>query len=175
MKKIKKFAIVLLMIFSMSSASAVEYRSVGSDAEFNAYTFDGQLFLVLSFTDNEKNHLTNTTVVKFMLTDGTILRFDGTNEASSYEGNSSTVITNFGYVSSGFTSNNNSSKHFVVFRISQEELERLKIGVDKVTINTIPDVYKRTKWKGQKSFGSNLYNDFVNIYDEFTEEPNYWR
>jgi len=44
MKKIKKFAIVLLMIFSMSSASAVEYRSVGSDAEFNAYTFDGQLF-----------------------------------------------------------------------------------------------------------------------------------
>jgi hypothetical protein len=28
MKKIKKFAIVLLMIFSMSSASAVEYRRV---------------------------------------------------------------------------------------------------------------------------------------------------
>ena len=76
---IKKIAILLILMISVSSAFAVEFRSVGSNADFNVYTFEGRKYLILSFKDDSENRLTNYTIVKFMLSDGSILTLDGTN------------------------------------------------------------------------------------------------
>ena len=42
-------------------------------------------------------------------------------------------------------------------------------GVDKVAINTLPEVYKRSKWSGKEIFGQKLYDDFKNLANEFDE------
>ena len=163
---------IFVFAFSNISLFAVEYCSVGSNAEFIAYTFDGKYYLVLSFKDSEDHHLTSSTIVKFMLNDGTILRFDGTSEASSINSSSSSIITNWGHgIASGYTFDSSSQKHYVIFPITQEQIDSLQTGVDRVTINTIPKVYKRSKWAGKKNFGNNLYKDFKCIFDEFTDEP----
>ena len=73
---------------------------------------------------------------------------------------------------SGYTIDRSSEIHYAVFLVTQEQIESLKVGVDKVVINTIPEVYERSKWSGKKTFGSSLYHDFINIKDEFTEETN---
>ena len=48
-------------------------------------------------------------------------------------------------------------------------VEQLKVGVDKVAINTIPEAYKRSKWAGKEMFGPTLYEDFKNLKNEFDE------
>ena len=48
-------------------------------------------------------------------------------------------------------------------------VEQLKVGVDKVAINTIPEAYKRSKWAGKEKFGPTLYEDFKNLKNEFDE------
>ena len=166
MNRVRKTAILLLMIFSASSAFSVEYRSVGSSTDFNAYTFDGKYYLILSFKDDSKNRLTNYTVVKFQLKDGSILVLNGTNASSSVD-SSSTSIYNGGF---GYTTGNTDEKHYAILPITEEQIESLKKGVERVAINTIPEVYKRSKWTGKKNFGQNLYNDFKSLPDELTDE-----
>ena len=40
---------------------------------------------------------------------------------------------------------------------------------EKVAINTIPEVYKRSKWTDKEKFGIGLYNDFKALKNEFDE------
>ena len=47
--------------------------------------------------------------------------------------------------------------------------KKLKNGIEKVAINTIPEVYKRSKWTGKEKFGIGLYNDFKALKKEFDE------
>jgi len=65
--------------------------------------------------------------------------------------------------------NSSSTTHCVALPISEGEIGKLLIGVDKVSINTIPVVYKRSKWAGKKSFGETLYEFFQNLKDDFEE------
>ena len=158
----KKFVLLLIFIISMTSASAVEYRSVGSNAEFCAYTFDSEYFLFLSFKDDDDNRLSNNTIVKFKLLDGTVIRLEGTDGSTK----TTTSAVNWGF---GIVTGSSSEKHFAVVRITREEIEMLAIGVDKVAINTLPEVYKRSKWSGKETFGKRLYDDFMNLTSEFEE------
>ena len=66
-------------------------------------------------------------------------------------------------------SGGSSDKHFAILSITDEEIEKLKIGVEKVAINTIPECYKRNKWAGKETFGSNLYEEFKRMKNEFDE------
>ena len=157
MKKLLFF--LLLMI--PTSVSANSY-SVGSNAEFYVYNFDGEYFLILSFKDDDENRLTDNTVVKFKLKDGSILTFAGSDGSKKKKSH----LTNWGF---GIMSGGSSDKHFAILSITDEEIEKLKIGVDKVAINTIPECYKRSKWAGKETFGSNLYEEFKRMKNEFDE------
>jgi len=158
----RRFILSLFFLFSLSSAFAVEYRSVGIKAEFCAYTFDGQYFLILSFKDVGDNRLSNNTIVKFKLNDGTVLRLEG------YNGSTETSISSL-YWGYGVSSSSSDEKHYAILTISPEQIEKLKIGVQKVSINTIPEVYKKFTWIGKAKFGQLLYDDFMNLRDEFDE------
>ena len=142
--------------------NAINYRSVGSNADFCVYRFDGESFLILSFKDDDENRLTDNTIVKFKLKDGRILILNG------FEGSKKVKHSgvNWGF---GIVSGSSSDKHYAILIISQEEIEMLKVGIDKVAINTIPEVYKRDSWAGKEKFGANLYDDFKNEKDEFDE------
>lgn len=158
----KKLILIFLFLLSISEANAVEYRSVGSNAEFCVYTFDGEYYLILSFEDDDENHLSNNTVIKFMLIDGTVIRLEGTEGSKS---------TSHGSVHWGFgiSSGSSTDKHYAIVRITQEQIEQLKIGVDKVAINTLPEAYKRSRWSGKENFGISLYQDFKELKNEFEE------
>jgi len=153
------FSIVMLVTTSMSAA---EYYSVGSNADFCVYTFDGYYFLILSFKDDDENRLTDNTIVKFKLKDGSVLSLSGSDGSKSTK----SKMTNWGF---GIMSGGSSDKHYAILLITTEDIEKLKQGVEKVAINTIPKCYKRSKWSGKDSFGSKLYEEFKNLKNEFDE------
>lgn len=163
----KKIIMFLLMIFSVSSLYAVEYRSVGSNADFNAYTFDGKYYLILSFKDEGDNRLTNFTIVKIKLNDGRLLVLEGLNASNSIDNSSTSFYTGSGF---GYSIGSSDEKHFAILPITEEQIESLNVGVERVAINTIPEVYKRSKWSGKKNFGQSLYNDFKNLVDELSDD-----
>lgn len=158
----KRLVFFLFLSLIMTSANAVGYRSVGTNADFCVYTFDGDYFLVLSFKDDDKNRLSDQTVVKFQLKDGSIMRLTG------YDGSKKTYVQSYfwGY---GMASESTNENHYAVVYITPEQIEQLKIGIEKVAINTIPEVYKRSKWTGKEKFGIGLYNDFKALKNEFDE------
>ena len=158
----KRLVFFLFLSLMMTSAKAVDYRSVGSNADFCVYTFDGEYYLVLSFRDDDKNRLSEQTVVKFQLKDGSIMRLTG------YDGSKKTSVQAY-YWGEGMASENTSEKHYAVVYITPEQIEQLKNGIEKVAINTIPEVYKRSKWTGKEKFGIGLYNDFKALKNEFEE------
>ncbi len=158
----KKILFLALLLFSTTSLSASDYFNVGSNATFYTYTFDGQYFLILSFKDDNTNKLANNTIVKFMLNDGTILRLEGSQSNAKDE--SSYVHLDW-YTASG----SSSETHYAVLQITKEQIEQLKKGVNKIAINTLPEVYKRSKWNGKDKFGTALYTSFSNLKSEFDD------
>lgn len=156
----RKIVLLFLLMISTSSAFAQHFYSVGSNAEFCVYTFDSEYYLILSFKDDNENRLTYNAVVKFMLNDGTIVVLGGTDGSTKKKSR----ITNWGF---GIITNNTFEKHFAILPITKEQIEQLKIGVDKVAINTIPLPYKRNKWMGKEEFGLSLYNEFMELKGDF--------
>ena len=160
MKKLIIF--VLLSALYATSTFAVKYRTVGLNAEFCVYTFDGQYYLIMTFKDTNENRLTENTIVKFKMNDGSIMRFEG-NDGSKKK--LSTGV-HWGF---GIMTGSSSDKHFAVFPITEEEIDQLNTGVDKVVINTVPEVYMRDDWQGKGKFGSSLNEDFKKLKNEFGE------
>jgi len=157
----KKLLLAMFLLMSIS-ASAVEYCSVGSNADFSVYTFDGAYYLILSFKDDDENRLTDNTIVKFKMKDGKVLVLTGEDGSKKTKTN----MTHWGF---GIMSGGSSDKHYAILYITPEQIEMLKDGVDKVAINTIPEVYKRQKWAGKDSFGTKLYDDFKKLKNEFDD------
>lgn len=157
----KKFLVSLFLLIS-ASVSAIEYCSVGSNADFCVYTFDGEYFLILSFKDDEENRLTDNTIVKFKINDGNVIVLEGRDGSKKTK---SSMI----HWGAGIMSGSSSEKHFAILFITPEQIEMLKAGVDKVAINTIPEAYKRQKWSGKESFGNKLYNGFKSLKNDFDE------
>lgn len=160
MKRLLFLFVISLM--TISSAYAIKYRNVGLNAEFCVYTFESQYYLILSFKDTDDNRLTDNPIVKFKMSDGSIMRFEG------YDGSKKTLNrgVHWGY---GIMTGSSSDKHFAIFPITTEEIEQLKIGVEKVVINTVPEIYMRDNWTGKAKFGSSLNEDFKNLKNEFGE------
>lgn len=135
--------------------------TAGTNVRFYPYTFNGDTFLVMEFTDHSNCSLTGNPIVKFKMSDGSELKFEGI--VSNSETNSSAY--KFGYV----IINSSTTSHCVAMPITKEEIECLKVGVDKISINTLPVVYKRSKWAGKKSFGETLYDIFQKLKGDFEE------
>ncbi len=158
----KKIIFLFLLLFSTISMSALSSYSVGSNADFYVYTFDGQYYLILSFKDDNENKLVNNTIVKFLLNDGTVMRLEGTQSNAK---NESSYVHIDWYTASG----SSSETHFAVLKITKEQIESLKKGVSKVAINTLPKVYKRNKWSGKDKFGLSLYAAFAGLRGELED------
>jgi len=158
----KKIIFLFFLLFSTTSISAADSYSVGSSAEFYTYTFDGEYFLILSFKDDSTNKLSNNTIVKFQMTDGTVLRFEGSQSDAKDE-------SSYVYIDWSSASGKSSETHYAVLKITKEQIEMLKKGVSKVAINTLPEVYKRSKWSGKDKFGISLYTSFINLKGEFDD------
>lgn len=158
----KKLVILFLLLISVTTSFATEPLSVGSNAKFYAYRFDNEYFLILSFKDDEENRLTDGSVIKFLLTDGRILKLEGVDASKSTKNKS----VNWGL---GISSGSSSDTHFAILSITKEQIEMLKTGIDKIAINTIPEVYQRNKWSGKADFGKTLYKNFSDIKDEFEQ------
>lgn len=161
-KHMKKIILSFILFLSMSMTYAAEFRSIGLNAKVCAYTFDGDYYLILSFKDYNDYKFLGRPVIKFLLNDGTIIKLDGYDEAVKI---TSTAI-DWGGISTGSSKEN----HFAVLPISKEQIEQFKMGVDKIAINTIPQVYKSRKWSNKKNFGMLLYQDFMELPDDFSIE-----
>ena len=161
-KHMRKIILSFILLLSMSLTYAAEFLSIGFNAKVCAYTFDGNYYLILSFKDYNDYKFLGRPVIKFLLNDGTIIKLDGYDEAVKI---TSTAI-DWGGISTGSSKEN----HFAVLPISKEQIEQFKKGVDKIAINTIPKVYKSKKWSIKKNFGMLLYQDFMDLPDDFSIE-----
>ncbi len=158
----KRFIISMMCLLSVSSLFAQSFRSVGSNAEFCVYTFDGKYYLILSFRDDHKNRLIDYTIVKFKMADGTVIKFEG-NIGSKREENSAYHI-DYDYVAG-----NTKETRYAILPVTLEQIEQLNNKIERVAINTIPEVYKRAKWSGKDAFAQSLYRDFKTIQSEFED------
>ncbi len=158
----KKILFLFLFLFTVSSTYAVKYRSVGSSAEFTAYLFDGQYYLILTFSEGSGFHMTEETIVKMQTKDGKVIKI-GSVKGSSSERSSS----NFWGIDYDQVSTKTEKKRYAMLAITREQIEMLKAGVHAVAINTIPEVYYRDSWSGKDKFGPGLYDDFMIMKDPF--------
>lgn len=168
----KKLLLVFCLFISAVSIQAqskddiyeatIEPCSVGSYAEFFAYTFDNVYYLILAFQDAGRNNLIANCIVKFKMNDGSVLKLTGVDR--SVQSSSSAIHWGFGYSTGSST-----DTHYAVFPITQDEIEMFKVGVSKVAINTIPVVYERSQWSGKKKFGQRIYEAFKVIKNEFDD------
>jgi len=156
----KKILMIFILLLSVSSIYAVKYRSVGNNAEFSAYLFDNEYYLILSFTDGSDYHLIEKTIVKFKLKDGSVIKLGGV-QGSTSEKSSSYF---FGYDQASTRTEKNV---YAMLKITKQQIEMLKEGVEIVMINTIPSVYMRNSWSGKDKFGPGLYVDFQSLKEEF--------
>ena len=165
MRTMKKLVLFFLLCLSVTASYAVDFRSIGSNADVCAYSFDGHYYLILSFKDDSSNRLTEQTIIKLKLNDGTVLRLEG------YDGSRNTSSDSYFWNTglTAFVTENSTERHYAIVEITPDEIEKLKVGVDKIAINTIPEVYKRQKWSGKAKFGSTLYDDFKKLKDDFDE------
>lgn len=164
MKKQLLFIFFLLVCLGVKAQYQSEnpvYMTAGSNVKFWYYTFDGNTYLIMQFTDHDNYSLPSRPIVKFKMKDESELRLDGL--VSNSETSSSAYKIGYTII------NSSSTTHCVALPITKGEIDKLLIGVDKISINTLPVVYKRSKWAGKKSFGEKLYEIFQSLKGDFEE------
>ena len=153
-----KRLLLLLLIMTLSlSINAKDMLSIGGTEVF-AYRFDNNYYLLLKYQDDINRMVGGPIIIKFMMTDGSILRLEG------FETNSIKVNN---------PQNNYipiETYHYLMFKITFEQITMFKNGVERFALSTVPEVYEKHKWVGRKSFGQKLYNEFMELKDEFYEE-----
>lgn len=155
----KKVLLTLVLALACYTNILAESFSIGSNADLYTYRFDNEYFLVVSFKDDSDNRLMEGSVLKILLKDGGIIRLDGT------EGSKRTKTRQQNWVL-GITTGKTTDTHYAIFYISNEDVNSLKNGVEKIAINTIPERYV---YDCGKKFGQNLYDSFMKIKDEFAK------
>ena len=161
MKRILFTVILALFTTSLFAQFLQGFHSVGMNANFCAYYFDGHYALILSFNGNQDTKLTDYAVVKLLLNDGSVMKLEGYNGIEQKSLNAVTIR--------GISMGSVNEKNYAVFPITLEQIEMLNLGVDRIAINTIPMVYKQSSWFGKKNFGQSLYKDFKRLKGDFDE------
>ncbi len=146
------------MLFMLISVKSFAIDKVGADnAEFNAYRFDNQNFIIMTFKDKDDVRLSNDAVLKLEITGGKVIRLQGTdgNKASK------TNAVNWG---AGIMTGSTSDVHYVIFPISAEQIALLKQGVTKIVINSVPELFQKSYKKDK--LGAALSLQFESLKDE---------
>lgn len=149
----KKILFVLwCMILCIPTVASAKFYNLGNGLKVSAYRFEGDNYFILSFTDDEDDlRLGNNPILKIKMTDGTVIRLTGSDDPKFAK--TSPHLWKFGVLDGdGFNT------HMVIYYITPEDIDKLQAGIEKVMLNTIPDVYLRT-FKSDK-VGKQLYDDY---------------
>jgi len=138
------------------SADAVKYRELGFQSKFSVYTFDSIKYLMLTFQDDKYHQITDNVIVEFKLKSDKIVKLVNTQAGERQKTQSISWIS---------VSNN---CHYVLFEISDEIIEMMKVGIKAVAINTIPEVYSYDGDEAEE-FGELIYKDYTSMKNEFNE------
>ena len=157
----KKLLIALICLFTAVSAfSAPKLYRIGYQVSLCAYRFDDAYYMVLSFGDADKC-INIEPILKLKLADGQVIKLDGTNNEKIKQRSVGHIIGNRTIITSS------TNRFYVAFPISEEDINKLGVGVTKVAFNTLPSPYIKTI--DDESLGANLIKDFYSLKDEFDE------
>lgn len=143
---------MLLLALCSFAQNKVNYYNIGKKASLSAWCFDGNKFLILSFSDNDEKRLVESPIIKIQLFDGSILRLSGVD--CSYK----TIMQGGKYGSK------EAGTHYIMLPVSDEQIKNLDTGVMKIVINTIPELFYKSY--SSDKFGAKLHEDFMNWKDE---------
>ena len=152
----KKILLLILFWGMFLSANAVKYRELGFQSKFSLYTFDSIKYLMLTFQDDKYHQITDNVIVEFKLKSNKMIKLVNTQAGERQKTQS-------------FSWNSVSNNcHYVLFEISDEIIEMMKVGIKAVAINTIPEVYS---YNGDETeeFGELIYKDYTSMKNEFDE------
>ncbi len=152
----KKILLLFLFWGMFLSANAVKYRELGFQSKFSVYTFDSVKYLMLTFQDDKYHQITDHIIVEFKLKSNKMIKLVNTQAGERQKTQSISWIS---------VSNN---CHYVLFEISDEIIEMMKVGIKAVAINTIPEAYS---YNGDETeeFGELIYKDYTSMKNEFDE------
>lgn len=158
------------MFFTLTQAFAFKKARLCNNISFTAQRFEGETYLIMLVDFDKDKHLLSNTVVKFKLTDGSVLRFE------SSEGTIKNKMASIGFhYGSGISSSSsiNESVSYIMFPISEEQIQSLEKGVIAAVVNTIPEMYRIVLKEFYFTF--DLYNVLTNIEetDEFLDSIEY--
>ena len=152
-------AMLLLALYSFAQ-NKVNYYNIGKNASLSAWCFEGNKFLILSFSDNDEKRLVESPIIKIQLFDGSILRLSGAD--CSYKTTMQQTILKGGKYGS-----KEAGTHYIMLPVSDEQIKNLDTGVMKIVINTIPELFYESY--SSDKFGAKLHEDFMNWKDELSE------
>mgnify|MGYP007065775161 FL=1 len=143
---------MLLLALCSFAQNKVNYYNIGKKASLSAWCFDGNKFLILSFSDNDEKRLVESPIIKIQLFDGSILRLSGVD--CSYKR----------IMQGGKYGSKEAGTHYIMLPVSDEQIKNLDTGVMKIVINTIPELFYKSY--SSDKFGAKLHEDFMNWKDE---------
>lgn len=158
MKRLQVLLLLLATTAGAMFAADTNYYNIGRNAKFSAYRFESSNYIIMSFVDDNENRLPNLPIVKIKLGNEQTIRLQGFDNSKQTASNA--INLGFGLIAGGTI-----QQHFVIFQISDEQIEQLQHGIKKLTINTIPEIYTRTM-KNDKT-GNQLFLDFKRL----TKQP----
>lgn len=155
----KRILLTICMIVLAINAFAYKSANINGNVSISAQRFEGNTYMIMKVEADKDKMVLPETILKFQLTDGTILRFesaDGTTKGKS--------STGMGWVGQQTT---DKSDNYLVFLITNEQIELIKNGIKAAVINTIPEMY-REKFSNSY-FANTLYKILTDIQetDEF--------
>lgn len=159
MKRIILFLILSCITISMHSQRICSF---GSQASLYPCQFENKKYLVLGFDEvkNKYSFLRDTVVLKFQFSDGKVLRLQGLRGDSkkvqaSIDGERrlSQQLSFFIYT------------YYVVFPITQKEIDMFKGRANRAVVNTIPALYK--VYDMGEEWTQKIYNGFKELKDDF--------
>lgn len=152
MRKFFLLSAMLLLALCSFAQNKVNYYNIGKKASLSAWCFDGNKFLILSFSDNDEKRLVESPIIKIQLFDGSILRLSGVD--CSYKR----------IMQGGKYGSKEAGTHYIMLPVSDEQIKNLDTGVMKIVINTIPELFYKSY--SSDKFGAKLHEDFMNWKDE---------
>lgn len=159
MKKILLFLILQTLTLIVSAEGVCRF---GPQASLYTCQFDGKRYFVLGFDEvkNKYSYLQDTVIIKFLFSNGKVMKLQGKRGDSkkvqaSIDGEMglSHQLSHFIYT------------YFVVFPISNEQIEMFKGIVTKAVVNTIPARYQLSDMG--EEWTQKVYNGFKNLKDDF--------
>lgn len=157
----KKMMLFLFLAMTFIPSNAIKYRELGRFAKFAVYTFDGVKYLLLVFEDDKDYQLTPNTIIKFKLNNGEIIKIQN---FQAGERQKSRAINWMGIASIA-----SENVHYTMFEVTPEVQKMLDIGIKRIAINTIPEVYI---YGGNETenFGTLLNKDFEKLKGEMDDD-----